>query len=280
MCDVRHASNSGRDIVSENGLSRDHYGMYDKLMGELERKDVAGFRNFIRMEPARFCELLQRISRTRGLGNLWNRVWRCPSHAATVLQAQHNLDDCAYMDVWWNEMEVLKYPLVTLRQLCRWARPGFRLGLVLLANVERYTARRTPDPWPPTQLLRLGVPQRLLLRRVLVGGTGLEPFYVWPLLLPGQIKGQCLLALHGWHVIARLSLPLWGSLHRVSRQMTFIAGDLWRWGSFTGGWGSFTGGWGLVAPSRTPWPLTWSLQAELQMDGWSYWFVLVCTSSY
>ena len=50
--------------------------MYEKLMGELEHEDVAGFRNFIRMEPGRFYELLQRISNShheaeRGLGNLW-----------------------------------------------------------------------------------------------------------------------------------------------------------------------------------------------------------------
>ena len=30
------------------------HGMYEKMMGELEREDVAGFRNFIRIEPARF----------------------------------------------------------------------------------------------------------------------------------------------------------------------------------------------------------------------------------
>ena len=41
------SSNSGGDIGSENGLSGDHYMA---LMGE----DVAWFRNFIRMEPARF----------------------------------------------------------------------------------------------------------------------------------------------------------------------------------------------------------------------------------
>ena len=42
---------------------------------------VAGFRNFIRMEPARFYDLLQ------------NRVRRCPSHCATMLQrnATHSL---------------------------------------------------------------------------------------------------------------------------------------------------------------------------------------------
>ena len=42
-------------------IRRPMYGMYEKLMGELEREDVLGFRNFIRIEPDRFYELLQRI---------------------------------------------------------------------------------------------------------------------------------------------------------------------------------------------------------------------------
>ena len=42
-------------------IRRPMYGMYEKLMGELEREDVLGFRNSIRIEPARFYELLQRI---------------------------------------------------------------------------------------------------------------------------------------------------------------------------------------------------------------------------
>ncbi|XP_041376478.1 uncharacterized protein LOC121388977 [Gigantopelta aegis] len=47
--------------------------MYEKLMGELEREDVAGFRNFIRMEPARFYELLQRIGDRITKQNTWFR---------------------------------------------------------------------------------------------------------------------------------------------------------------------------------------------------------------
>ena len=89
------------------------------------------------------------------------------------------------------------------------------------------------DPRPLAQLLRLGVPRGLLLRRVLVKE-----------LRVGQIERRRLLALHGWHIIARLSLLLWGSLHRVSKQMTsFFAG-----GDFPGRWGL---GLRLVATSRT-----------------------------
>ena len=42
-------------------------------MRELEREDVAGFRNFIRMEAARFYELLQRIGDRTTKLNTWYR---------------------------------------------------------------------------------------------------------------------------------------------------------------------------------------------------------------
>jgi hypothetical protein len=54
-------------------IRRPLYGMYEKLMGELEREDVAGFRNFIRMEPARFYVLLQRIGDRIKKQNTWFR---------------------------------------------------------------------------------------------------------------------------------------------------------------------------------------------------------------
>ena len=37
------------------------YGHYDHLMRELEAEDVGSFRNFVRMDPAMFREVLQRV---------------------------------------------------------------------------------------------------------------------------------------------------------------------------------------------------------------------------
>ena len=37
-------------------------GHYDRLMRELEAEDVVSFRNFVRMDPAMFRELLQRVA--------------------------------------------------------------------------------------------------------------------------------------------------------------------------------------------------------------------------
>ena len=37
------------------------YGHYDRLMRELEAEDVVSFRNFVRMDPAMFREVLQRV---------------------------------------------------------------------------------------------------------------------------------------------------------------------------------------------------------------------------
>ena len=37
------------------------YGHYDRLMRELEAEDVGSFRNFVRMDPAMFREVLQRV---------------------------------------------------------------------------------------------------------------------------------------------------------------------------------------------------------------------------
>ena len=54
-------------------IRRPLYGMYEKLMDELEREDVAGFRNFIRMDPAHFYELLQRLGDRITKQNTWYR---------------------------------------------------------------------------------------------------------------------------------------------------------------------------------------------------------------
>ena len=37
------------------------YGHYDRLMRELEAEDVVSFRHFVRMDPAMFREVLQRV---------------------------------------------------------------------------------------------------------------------------------------------------------------------------------------------------------------------------
>ena len=37
------------------------YGQYEQLMHELEREDIAGYKNFIRMNPVKFYELLTRL---------------------------------------------------------------------------------------------------------------------------------------------------------------------------------------------------------------------------
>ena len=42
-------------------IRRPILGQYGSLMQELRVEDVAGFRNFIRMEPAMFRELLERL---------------------------------------------------------------------------------------------------------------------------------------------------------------------------------------------------------------------------
>ena len=50
-------------------------GHYDRLMRELEAEDVLSFRNFVRMDPAMFREVLQRVgpelrNMTHGSGSL------------------------------------------------------------------------------------------------------------------------------------------------------------------------------------------------------------------
>ena len=42
-------------------LRRPLFGQYEKLMNELKNEDAASFRNFLRMEPAIFRELLERV---------------------------------------------------------------------------------------------------------------------------------------------------------------------------------------------------------------------------
>ena len=37
------------------------YGQYEKLMKELENEDVASFKNFMRVDPALFSELLEKV---------------------------------------------------------------------------------------------------------------------------------------------------------------------------------------------------------------------------
>ena len=43
-------------------LRRPLYGQYEQLMGELEREAQGDFKSFLRMEPAMFHELLQRLT--------------------------------------------------------------------------------------------------------------------------------------------------------------------------------------------------------------------------
>ena len=42
-------------------LRRPMYGQYEKLMKELENEDVASFKNFMRVDPALFSELLEKV---------------------------------------------------------------------------------------------------------------------------------------------------------------------------------------------------------------------------
>ena len=44
-------------------LERPLFGMHERLMMQLEAEDVAGFKNFIRLNPQRFQELLKRLDR-------------------------------------------------------------------------------------------------------------------------------------------------------------------------------------------------------------------------
>ena len=57
-------------------LGRPLYGTFDRLMMELEAEDVAGFKNFIRLDPQHFQELLHRLD--RGLHDM-NVVIGCGS---------------------------------------------------------------------------------------------------------------------------------------------------------------------------------------------------------
>ncbi len=57
---VRRRRRRNRVVWVRNWLQRPPlYGQYEKLMVELRDEDVAGFRNFMRMDPAMFQELLQ-----------------------------------------------------------------------------------------------------------------------------------------------------------------------------------------------------------------------------
>ena len=49
------------------------YGHYDCLMRELEAEDVVSFRNFVRMDPAMFREVLQRVGPRIGKYDTWYR---------------------------------------------------------------------------------------------------------------------------------------------------------------------------------------------------------------
>ena len=42
---------------------REKLGMYEKLVGELEREDLEGFKNFMRMRPPAFYEILHKVER-------------------------------------------------------------------------------------------------------------------------------------------------------------------------------------------------------------------------
>ena len=48
-------------------------GMYEQLMAELEREDAAGFKNFVRVEPQMFYELLQRLGPRLTKQDSWYR---------------------------------------------------------------------------------------------------------------------------------------------------------------------------------------------------------------
>ena len=42
-------------------LRRPLYGQYERLVSEMEDEDVAGFRNFIRVDPEMFQDLITRL---------------------------------------------------------------------------------------------------------------------------------------------------------------------------------------------------------------------------
>ena len=43
-------------------LNRPKYGMYEKLMNQLRRQDVKSFRNFTRMEPSMFDQMVKDLT--------------------------------------------------------------------------------------------------------------------------------------------------------------------------------------------------------------------------
>jgi len=61
--------------VREWLLRREEFGVYHQLMKELELEDVAAFKNFLRMEPTMFQELLKRVSpRIEKQNTFWRKA--------------------------------------------------------------------------------------------------------------------------------------------------------------------------------------------------------------
>ena len=58
------------------------YGHYDRLMRELEAEDVVSFRNFVRMHPAMFREVLQRV---QAHGQAIHQPWMQTCHHTSFL---------------------------------------------------------------------------------------------------------------------------------------------------------------------------------------------------
>ena len=57
-------------------LRRPLYGQYEKLMAELTAEDVGGFKNFMRMEPDLFHEVLARVGpRITKQDTFWRRAF-------------------------------------------------------------------------------------------------------------------------------------------------------------------------------------------------------------
>ena len=123
-------------------IRRPMYGMYEKLMGELEREDVLGFRNFIRIEPARFYELLQRIGDRI---TKQNTFYRKPDDPWAILWQRLP----APWSSWGAELSFASwpgFPSVRISPPGQWG-PGYHLHWRNRVGVEYLYGRVGSWPW-------------------------------------------------------------------------------------------------------------------------------------
>ena len=76
------------------------YGHYDRLMRELEAEDVVSFRNFVRMDPAMFKEVLQRVGPRIEKYDTWFRKSINPGCRLAITSFLGHWREVQESDVW------------------------------------------------------------------------------------------------------------------------------------------------------------------------------------